>query len=133
MGIDYREFLCENRSSRRVPSDQTRGYVHSSALDIPCFLRTDAMRTELRDSTFHRWLLSTRQSVELKKRLTARLEQQRSITLDNTFGHWRERRLRKLELQVKAKVDRGTRAAVLERWQAETTVCLHRSDQIEDS
>ncbi|GAA5920612.1 hypothetical protein JCM1841_001474 [Sporobolomyces salmonicolor] len=55
---------------------------------------------ELRDATFQRWVQLARRSLTLKQRLATRLEQQQRATLENAFGTWRERRLRKMEVQI---------------------------------
>ncbi|GAA5925340.1 Sfi1p [Sporobolomyces koalae] len=75
---------------------------------------------ELRDATFHRWLVSTRNCLALKERFASHVKMRRRKTLEDAFERWRERRLRRLEVQVRDRVESNTRQAVLVRWQAET-------------
>ncbi|GAA6061953.1 hypothetical protein JCM10212_001995 [Sporobolomyces blumeae] len=86
---------------------------------------------ELRDSTFHRWLSSTRRSMTLKQRLSTHAEQRRRSDLENAFGRWRERKLETPEKELEARLASKLRKRAFEKWSASTTrAVMHDSSTL---
>lgn len=124
---DYRSIKLEGTSVSRVLSlFKPSLYAWLTELFNPR-VEWNIYKLELRDQFFQKWFQSTRRSISLKQRISDYTTDKRKKILEDGFGIWREKRLKKFENEVRNRIEEGTRRNVFEKWRRESKVSSRRT------